>query len=216
MIFFDLEFFVPERDRNLPGMKGTMIFNPARADHILLGGHFIVQGFRDTEPRVEKSFWIWDFEQNEKKLLAAIADLFQEEWHYQQGKKDVVLSKRVNDIVTCGIAIGRMDLPSLYMRAQRHKLFPAPQIFETFMKTKVIDLSQVACFLFPKEKTFYPKTANEITKRLEMKGKQKPSGKNVWTYYDDGDFQAIADRCRGEVESIVEVYHALQNRMQDL
>jgi len=168
--------------------------------------------------RQEQSYWVWDFpsEPSEKALLTAIYAFFQEEFLFQQGEHSSVLGKRIQDVVTCGFAIGRIDLPTLFIRSQQHHVANPASLFNVFLKTKIIDLSNTACFLFPKELTFYPKTANEVTKHLFPKTPRKPSGKQVWLDYDTGDVDQIITRCSGEVHNIVRIYQALQNSFSDL
>lgn len=213
MIFFDLEFYVPPQERFLPNTKGTLVLNPARPSNILLGGHFIAQGFKDPKPRQEKAFWLWKSQDDEKNLLTQIAGFFHEEWLHQQAEEYKIMNKRIDDIVTCGFAVGRVDLPALYIRSQLLNVKPIEELYTTFLKTRVIDLSQVACFLFPKEKHFYPKTANEVAHKLLPKSAWKASGKDVWMMFDEGDYNAIEKRCHDEVHTCIQIYHLLQEKL---
>ncbi|MHA1746983.1 MAG: hypothetical protein ACTSWW_13355 [Promethearchaeota archaeon] len=218
MIFFDLEFYVPPEDRNDPSTQGTLVFNPENPQHKLLGGYFIAFDWKLKKIRQERSYWIWDFtsEPSEKALLTAIYAFFQEEFLFQQGEHSSVLGKRIRDVVTCGFAIGRIDLPTLHIRSQQHHVADPTSLFNVFLKTKIIDLSNTACFLFPKELTFYPKTANEVTLLLFPKTPRKPSGKQVWLDYDTGNVDRITSRCADEVHTMVRIYHALQDKLGDL
>jgi hypothetical protein len=213
MIFFDLEMYVPLEQRD-SRPKGTMIFNPGKSTDLLLGGYFISKATKVREPNSTSSFWLWNYDHDEKKLLMAIIEYFKKEWELQQKEKATVLNKRVRDLVTCGLGIGRMDLPTLFIRSQEHQILSTAELFDIFMKTRVIDLGQVACFLFPKEKVLYPKTANELTRVLQIGTKLKPSGKNVWDLYDDKKFGEIESRCQQEVDDILEMYYEIKNRMQ--
>lgn len=218
MIFFDLEFYVPPEDQHLSNSRGTLIFNPANPKHLILGGHFITcplstsKSENSPQFRHDTSFWLWNFT-SEKALLTAIFNFFEEEFHFQQGENTQILEKRVKDIVTCGFAIARIDLPALFIRCQYNHIAPSPRLFDIFLKTKVIDLCNVGAFLFPKESTLYPKTAYEVSKRLFPKTKWKPSGKTVWKFYDDGEYEQIETRCHNEVTDILHIYKKLQSHI---
>ena len=216
MLFFDLEFYVPKEERNLQGNKGESrregpLANPA---HFILGGHFILKSLTSKDIENEKSFWLWNYK-DEKELLIDIMKYFESEFNRQQNNHDNILQKRVQDIVTCGIGISRVDLPCLYIKSNQYQIAPKQKLFEIFLKTKCIELSNIAAFLFPKEPILYPKTANEITKKLFPKSKYKPSGKIVWDYYDNGDLNAISQRCEQEVKDIVKIYKKLQNLIRN-
>ena len=71
----------------------------------------------------------------------------------------------------------------------------------------------MSAFLFPQEPTFYPKTAYEVCKRLIPDTKWKPSGKLVWKYYDEGEFDKIESRCYNEVTDILHIYKKLQSHI---
>ncbi|WP_371803748.1 hypothetical protein [Candidatus Lokiarchaeum ossiferum] len=216
MIFFDLEFYVPPEERNHPNSRGTLVFNPGNPNHIILGGHFIslpissIKSEDQASFRHDTSFWIWNYS-SEETLLGAIKNFFEEEFSFQQGQNTQILEKRVKDVVTCGFAIARIDLPALYIRSQYHHIAPTPNLFEIFLKSKVIDLCNVSAFLFPNETTLYPKTAYEVSKRLFPHTKWKPSGKSVWKYYDEGEYEQIETRCHNEVTDILHIYKKLQS-----
>ena len=215
MIFFDLEFYVPPEDRNDPTSQGTLVFNPTNSHHKVLGGYFIAYDWKLKTIRSEQSYWLWNFP-SEKALLTTIYDFFQEECAFQQGECSSVLGKRIQDVVTCGFAIGRVDLPTLFIRSHQVHVADPASLFNVFLKTKIIDLSNTACFLFPKEPTFYPKTANEVNKALFPKTPRKPSGKQVWLDYDTGEVDRVESRCTDEVHTIFWIYHALQDKLHDL
>ena len=139
------EIYVPPEDRNDPSTQGTLVFNPENPRHKLLGGHFIAFDWKFKEIRQERSYWIWDFtsEPSEKALLAAIYAFFQEEFLFQQGEHSSVLGKRIRDVVTCGFAIGRIDLPTLHIRSQQYHVADPISLFNVFLKTKIIDLKLI-------------------------------------------------------------------------
>lgn len=214
MIFFDLEFYVPKLQRNTPNSKGTLVFNPTFSEHIILGGHFVISNLNDQKKIASHSLWLWNYP-NEKQMISAIIQIFKQEFERQQGILDSVLEKRIKDIVTCGFAIGRIDLPSLFIKSQSYQLDSPASLFNLFLKTKIIDLSNVASFLFKDELTFYPKTANEVAKKIFPKNPWKPSGKKVWDYYDLGEYDMIENRCKSEVDDIIKIYNELQNKIEE-
>ncbi len=222
MIFFDLEFYVPSKDRhrsNGLNRQGSFKFNPCSTGHFLLGGEFISTDIHCKSIVDRQSLWLWNFE-SERALLHEIYRYFSLHWdQYSKDKKDIhkregetiILQKRIRDVITCGFAIARIDLPTLFIRSSRYDFAPSDALFRTFLTTKVIDLSNTASFLFPQEKVLYPKTQREVAQRVLKKGMAKPPGHTVWKQYDQGNYEAIADRCHGEVEEILEIYRQLQN-----
>ncbi len=213
MIFFDLEFYVPLNERNNPDSKGSLVFNPTNPTHFLLGGYFTTTSFKDLNIRNEKSLWIWNYN-DEKALLKAIYDLFIEEYFFEKAEKNNISGKRIKDLITCGFAIGRVDLVALFIRSQMQQIDLDSNLFNVYLKTKLIDLSNIATFIFPEERTFYPKTANEVNKKLFPKSKWKESGKSVWKYYDQGEYDQIEQRCQTEVEDIINIYKKLQQKLE--
>jgi hypothetical protein len=215
MIFFDLEFYVPHSYRNQTGKRGTLVFNPTFSDQILLGGCFYCKSLKDSHIYRKENLWIWNFE-SEKELLKQIYQLFKEEFILNQRDLAIIQNKRIKDIVTCGFGIARIDLPTLYIKSVHHKIESASNLFNMFLKTKIIDLCNVSSFLFPNEIVLYPKTANEVSKKISPKGAKKANGKKVWEYYDKDLYHKIEDRCEQEVMQIMEVYNHLQLRIGKL
>lgn len=158
-----------------------------------------------------ESLWLWNFK-DEKSLMKAIYDLFRKEWQLHQDEKEWILRKPVTDLVVCGTGIARCDLPALYCRGQLHSVASSTDLFDVFLKTKPIDLANVASFLFPEEDTLYPITAVEMAGRLRLADK-KGSSKKVWDCYEDRDYSAIEDRTKSELLSVTRVYTALQKKV---
>ncbi len=215
MIFFDLEFYVPKSERNRPKTRGTLVFNPGRPNHLILGGSFHINSFSTQKTENIHQFWLWNYP-SEKELLTEIYQLFVSEFTKIQKEKAKVMQTRVTDIVTCGIAISRIDLPALFLKGQQHQIAPTADLFDIFLKTKIIDLANVGAFLFPNETTLYPKTANQLTSKLIKNRNPKPNGKQVWDLYDKHEFDKIEDRCNSEVVEIIEIYQQIQKRIQNL
>ena len=118
--------------------------------------------------------------------------------------------------MTCGFAIGRIDLPALFIKSHHYQVASASQLFEMFLKTKVIDLSNIAAFLFPEDRILYPKTMNEVSQRLLTEREYKTSGKDVWQWFDQGDYDRIQLRCQEEVEIMIRIYQELIQNIQQL
>ncbi len=213
MILFDLEFYVPKEDRNSLENKGTLVFNPTRSNHRILGGSFILKELDTPDIRKRISLWKWDFP-NEEELLKEIYNLFIEEYKYQNSRTDNILKKKIVDIVTVGFAISRIDLMALFIRSQHYKIKTSQRLFEVFLKTKSIDLSNTAALLFPEEPILYPKTTNEVLLKLFPDVEKKKSGKKVWDYYDKGEYKKIENRCEQEVEFILKAYTELQKKLR--
>ncbi|MHA1672774.1 MAG: hypothetical protein ACTSYI_04045 [Promethearchaeota archaeon] len=241
MIFFDLEFYVPPKDRhrsNGLNRQGSFKFNPCSTGHFLLGGEFISTDIHCKSILDRQSLWLWNFE-SEQALLHEIYRYFSHHWDQYNKKKNqkstlngggiarnegnakytgisindkdtVILQKRIRDVITCGFAIARIDLPALFIRSSRYDFAPSNTLFRTFLTTKVIDLSNTASYLFPQEKVLYPKTQREVAQKLLKQKMVKLPGHTVWKQYDQGDYEAIADRCRGEVEETLEIYLQLK------
>ncbi len=216
MLFFDLEFYVPPNARNDPNKRGTLIFNPGKRDHIILGGHFIQKRIGDRPGikniRSEQSFWVWN-EGNEKSVLNNIYHIFNQEWMEQKHHRVKILHKTLRDIITVGIGISRIDLPSLYIRSDFHRTKSRSRLFEIFLKTKVIDLSNTGSFLFRNEYILYPKTQNELLRILAPARKPKKGGKGVWKNYEKHNYKQIEARCKEEVRQILMMYENLQKKI---
>ena len=218
MIFFDLEFYVPPEDRHHSNRQGSFKFNPCRSTHFLLGGEFICTDIHCHSILDHQSLWLWNFK-SEKALLHEIYRYFSHHWDQEREenhKKDtitIILQKRIRDVITCGFAIARIDLPTLFIRSSQYDFAPSDALFRTFLTTKVIDLSNTASFLFPHETVCYPKTQREVAQKLLNRSMSKLPGHSVWKHYDQGEYDAIADRCYAEVEETLEIYRQLQKHL---
>jgi hypothetical protein len=108
MLFFDLEAYAPPGDRN--ASLSSLIVNPARPGHLLLGGSFFSKRFEDPIPEVPEvqGLWLWNFE-SEAALLTAIKARFEEEGRRQREEKVWVLGKPLYPKTTREMA-GRLGL----------------------------------------------------------------------------------------------------------
>ena len=202
MLFFDLEFYVPEKDRDQPG--ASLLANPGKKGQFLLGGVF-TRTWPIKEEKYEIKFehhWLWDYK-DEKDLLKTIFQYFQDSWDQIKEKEP-----RHADLILCGIGITRFDLPILYIRSIANKVSKPEKLFDLYFKTKPVDLSNVCIPFFNREKVMYPKTANQILSRFNI-DKEKSSSMSVWQKYDEKDFDWIAQRTEEEVKDAITLYNLI-------
>ena len=161
------------------------------------------------EPEPAQSFWNFE-KQNEKGTLTAIYEYFNKCWDLIDGR-----SRRDNpDLILIGTGISRHDIPALYVRSVMHNIDSPEALYETYFKTKVVDLGEATIPLFPKHPAIYPlypKTTDDVLKELGVKS-TKLSGKRVWKMYEDGDFEGIKARTTAEVDDAFTMATALIKR----
>jgi hypothetical protein len=213
LIIFDLEFYVPPEDRNPPDNLGSLIFNPIHPSHKLLGGSFLLLDPLINKIRASHNLWFWNMHNNERDLLERIIEIFTQEWTYQQQEKIHIPHHSIIDALTCGFSIARIDLPVLFVRSQQYGCRNPSLLYDLFLKTKVIDLSDVASFLFPEDILLYPKTFEEVSNRLGLNEEKKISGKVVWDWYDTGQLNRIETRCQQEVKMIYQIYLQIRSNI---
>lgn len=211
MLFFDLEAYAPPDDRT--ASLSSLIVNPARPGHLLLGGSFFRKRFEDPIPEAPEveGLWLWNFE-SEAALLTAIKARFEDEWRRQREEKVRVLGKPATDLVVCGAGITKFDLPALYCRSLFNEVASPAELFEVFFKARPIELANEASFLFPEEPVLYPKTTKEMAGRLGLKEK-KGSSKGVWELYESRDYAGIERRTEEELRLVLELYERLRRRV---
>jgi hypothetical protein len=198
-VFFDIECYVPQENRR-SGMS-SMKFNPAKEGNFVLGGVFR-RGF-PLQDKLEPAWQVWNWdEKDERNTLQQIYDYFKESWRLIEGK-----TEQNPDLIPVGTGISRLDIPTLYVRSAMHKIDTEAALYETYFKTKIVDLGDVGISLFrgnPKMYAIYPKTTNALMSRFKIQSR-KASGKTVWDMYDSNEFEAIKERTASEVEVAVEV-----------
>lgn len=199
VIFLDIECYVPPEDRQQG--KGSMIYNPARTDHFILGGVFR-RGF-PLQNKMEMPWQVWNWErEDEKNTLQQIYNYFNESWRMIERRMD-----KHPDLILIGAGISRFDVPTLYVRSALHHIDKEEALYETYFKTKIVDLCGVGIPLFrnnPKIYALYPKTSNALTSRLGIPGR-KMSGKTVWDLYESREFDTIKERTASEVEDAIKI-----------
>lgn len=198
-IFLDIECYVPLADRQRS--KGSMKYNPAKAEHFVLGGVF--RRAFPLQKVMEPPWHVWNWEkENEQNTLQQIYDYFKESWRRIEGRTD-----KNPDLILVGTGISRLDIPTLYVRSAFHHIDKEEALFETYFKTKIVDLSNVGIPIFkvnPMIYQLYPKPSNALTSRLRIQSR-KTSGKSVWDMYDSREFEAIKERTALEVEDAIEI-----------
>ncbi len=205
VVFFDIECYVPPETRNIS--KRSMKYNPAVDSHFVLGGVF--QRMFPLQNKLEPRWqvWNWNIEQ-EKDTLKAIYNYINDCWKLIENKKD-----NQPDLMLVGTGISRHDVPTLYIRSTKHCIDNAQAIFDTYFKTKIIDLTDVAIPLFkhnPSIYPIYPKPTNAILSRFKLQENgRKESGKNVWEMFESKEYEAIKKRTNSEVDDLLKMTRAI-------
>jgi hypothetical protein len=116
-------------------------------------------------------------------------------------------------LIVIGIGISRFDIPALFTRSLLKHIDTVENLFEPYLKTKIVDLGDVGISLFTKnpQPVLYPTTANALAARLGI-GESKESGKSVWDMYDSGDFEGIRNRTAHEVEIAMKIASKITRR----
>ena len=202
-VIFDTEWYVPsaQRSAGLPSLKA----NPAIDMHMFLGGAFL--RFYPLVPskgeeRMECFAESLD-PTKEKGRLEAVYRFFKDSWNKTGGG-----SQHDPDLVAIGTGISRLDLPGLYTRSLVHAVDGMAPLYETYLKTKIVDLSEVAIPYMNKKRPrmLYPVTTNSIATRFGLGTERKDSGKTVWDMADSADFEGIRERTISEIEVLKKIY----------
>jgi len=209
IIFFDLEFYVPESSRKEHGF----CYNPWDKKCKFLGGSFFLanptRDFETTNFKIKnkiKSLWLWDY-QSEKQVLEAIYILLNDVLELvRQAHKGIMVSP-----ILCGIGITTSDLPILVELFKRYKILTNSEAFAFQNKFRVVDLSQLSISTFNNGNNFlYPKTKNDILTKY-INGKKFESGKVVWELYESKDYAGIEERVLDEVMSTHKCYKLIND-----
>lgn len=202
-VIFDTEWYVPPSDRT--DSVASLKVNPARPGHLFIGGVFYsFHPLNRNEKPEKKEIFVNSLSENEEKgALAEVYAFFNEHWR-QLGNK----TESAPDLITIGTGISRLDLPGLYARSILLRIDEGPNLYETYLKTKVVDLSEVAIPYFNKNRPrlLYPITTNSIVRRFGIDESLKTTGKGVWEMADENDFEGIKNRVRSEVETLSKIY----------
>lgn len=196
IIFFDLEFYVPESGRERKGF----CYNPWDKSCKFLGGSFFVAKpqydlSKEVVPGDNRlqSIWLWKHD-SEKELVLVIFQLFKQ-------VLDIVLEKGGGKIspILCGIGITSSDVPIIFELFKRYHILSNSEAFYFQNKFRVLDISQLAIATFNTNSSFiYPKQKQLILDKF-MPGKKFDSGKSVWDLYDAKEYFSIESRVKDEV-----------------
>ncbi len=213
VLLFDLEFYVPPHERELSNV--SLIMNPARENHIILGGTFVT--FSPKQKGLKFiDFWIWEQEQFENSLLDAEKELLRkiydfidtfaiEMWEHREKyrKKRGWKNPAKKKIEYVGIGIARTDLPILYVRSSFHKIAPNPDLFELYLAHHPFDLANAA-FGYISPNNLSPVLAREIFSHFGVEY-EKDSSKSVWQLFDENNYDPIKLRTHHEIIATAEV-----------
>jgi len=203
VVFLDIECYVPPEARQQS--KSSLIYNPAKEDNFVLGGVF--RRAFPLQNRKEPPWQVWNWaKEDEKNTLQQIYNYFNESWRMIEGR-----TPNNPDLILAGFGISRFDIPVLYVRSSFNHIATEISLYETYFKTKIVDLGDVGIPLFrnkPGIYPIYPKTANALISRLGIKSR-KVSGKSVWDLYDSRQFEAIKERTASEVEDAIKIAYRI-------
>lgn len=203
VIFFDLEFYVPEEKRSKHGFS----YNPWDPTCKLLGGTFL---FANPEKDFDlpesalanktKSIWSWD-SVDEKSMVTDIYLALQSALDLVHKAHDGGISP-----ILCGIGITSSDVPIIFELIKRHGVLSNAEAFAFQNKFRVVDLSQLTLASFNHANYFlYPKSKNVILGKY-LANKKFESGKTVWDLYEEKNYSGIKDRVMDEVLSTHQCY----------
>lgn len=208
IIFFDLEFYVPESSRKTKGFN----YNPWDEDCKLLGGSFYVanpQSDFKTPLAIEsdeiQSFWLWEYD-SEKQLLIEIYNLLKRIDELVKSKNEGRVSATL-----CGIGITSSDVPIFFELIKMHGLLSNAEAFNFQNKFRVIDVSNLAIPTFNHSSMFaYPKPKKDLLVKY-ISGKKFETGKVVWKLYEDQLYDDIEYRVKDEIVCTHFIYSEILN-----
>ncbi len=202
IVFFDLEYYVPEdsRERKTPG---GMTFSPVLHGHKILGGTF--QTYFPMLDKIEQARKIWEWRSgSEKGVLQEVLRLLKHEWNPIESRG------QLGSLMLCGIGISHSDVPALLAKMTAHQLESPARIYDLLCGCRQIDLSTATYCQFSFNQSYfaYPKTKSHLYQKY-LDGKTMESGKSVWQHYEAKDFAAIESRSVAEVNDSVAIYKAM-------
>ena len=208
IIFFDLEFYVPEDSR----VQNGFCYNPWNKKCKFLGGSFYItspsSGFSRPDEKTKskiKSLWLWNHE-SEKALLVKIYELL-------KNTLEIATTKNAGNVspLFCGIGITTSDVPILFELFKRYKILSNTEAFTFQTKFRSIDLSQLAIPVFKNSNNFlYPKTKKDLLTKY-FDNKKIEDGRNVWELFEAKKHQEIEDRVEDEIMCTYISYKSLKS-----
>ena len=196
VVYLDTEWYVPHGERT--ARTGSLIVNPSRPGHALLGGVFVREYPLQRRRLPAEEIWGFDLSR-EEETLRSVYRLFERAWGEMDGR-----TPEHPDLIIVGVGVARFDLPALFARCLTRRIDTPERLFETFFHTKPVDLTNVRGVVRTEHgPVLYPRSANDL--RPPTSGKRpKRSGTSVWTLFDAHRFDEIRARTLAEVEEIIE------------
>jgi hypothetical protein len=201
VLFFDLEFYVPKEDRNIQGIRA----NPYKNGHFILGGTFASYYPFIEQGKIEiNKHWIWDYENNEEKLLKAILNnivTFSDE----KKAKEII-----KNTVICGDKISRLDIPYLFGRCLKNNIDTDSNLFYFLNRFDIIELNNIIIpFLKNNGKPLFPVPKEMISHLFLNKICCNEMKTLVWDYYDNKNYQTIMEHNEEETIDNLNIYKTL-------
>jgi hypothetical protein len=179
VIFFDIEYYVPPKDRTIIGP--SLVASPFKENQFILGGVFTKYNPFKMKNTDYVHFWIWK-DIDEKRVLEKIYRYIQSSWEQLTKYKHTLLEQWEEglicnmqwqaDLMFCGIGISQFDIPMLYFRSQHHQIASAEELFNCYFKARALDLNTITIPFFNKDEIMYPKPTNATTAGLVLKKKK--------------------------------------------
>lgn len=206
IIFFDLEFYVPECDRE--GRIGLKA-NPYRNGHFLIGGTFYRFYPLVNYPNkvVKKDFWIWDYKGSEESMLKDILSFIEESWN--------IITKKENqaELFFSGIGISRVDIQYLFARSHKYHLRTDEQLFNLFNKSRFLDFETIVIPYFNNKDTMLKtKSTGEIISKFKIE-RERGKVDSLWEQYDNKDYKPIKERNMNEVADLLTIYKTVISKI---
>ncbi|WP_223513040.1 hypothetical protein [Pseudomonas sp. GL-B-19] len=207
VIFFDLEFYVPENSRSELGF----CYNPWDKGCKFLGGSFLVanpeKDFHISKSEISRktqSLWLWGHD-SERELLERIYLILKTAHDKVRDAHGGTVSP-----VLCGIGITSSDIPILFELFKRFQILTNQEAFKFQNSFRVVDLSQLAISTFNNPNNFlYPKTKSHILNKY-MPGTKFETGKTVWQLYESKSYEEIQQRVVSEIFSTHRCYELIK------
>ena len=202
IIFFDLEYYVPAKDRKRK-TPGGMVFSPVLPGHRILGGTFLT--YYPLQDRIGKRSDIWEWKLgSENAVLRDIYELLQREW------KSIEAKDHAGSLMLSGIGISHSDVPALLARFSSCSIADHYRIHDLLCGCRQIDLviATYCQFSFNQSYFAYPKAKSALYQKY-LNGKNLAPGKSVWDLYESKSFGDIESRCREEVDDALMIYKGM-------